>query len=152
MAPNRREPGARLENGVALPSGSRYLYPREPGVRRICFTLQVRPDRLDEYRERHAQVWPDMLQSLAETGWRDYSLFLRHDGLLVGYLVTDDFDGAQEALGRTEASRRWEASMADFFVDTRADDKQPLDEVFNLEDQLARLRTPDAGTLMGEAR
>jgi L-rhamnose mutarotase len=110
-------------------------------VPRICFTLQVRPDRLDEYRERHAAVWPDMLRALADTGWRDYSLFLRPDGLLVGYLVTDDFEAAQAALARSEASRRWEESMAGFFVDTPAEDKHPLDEVFHLEDQLARLRT-----------
>ena len=123
----------------------------ERDVQRICFTLQVRQDRLDEYRERHAAVWPEMLQALAETGWRDYSLFLRSDGLLVGYLVTDDFEAAQAALARTEASRRWEESMAGFFVDTAAEDKRPLDEVFHLEDQLARVRTRDAGT-MGDAR
>jgi L-rhamnose mutarotase len=105
-------------------------------VQRICFTLQVRPDRLEEYRERHAAVAPDMVRALAETGWRDYSLFLRSDGLVVGYLVADDFDAAQAALARTEASRRWEESMADFFVDTSAEAKQPLAEVFHLEDQL----------------
>jgi L-rhamnose mutarotase len=111
-------------------------------MQRICFTLQVRPDRLAEYRERHAAVAPDMLRALAGTGWRDYSLFLRSDGLLVGYLVADDFDAAQAALARTEASRRWEESMAGFFVDTSAEDKRPLEEVFHLEDQLARLDPP----------
>ncbi|HTF12273.1 MAG TPA: L-rhamnose mutarotase [Asanoa sp.] len=54
----------------------------EGGVRRICFTLQVRPDRLDEYRRRHATVWPDMRAALRAAGWHDYSLFLRDDGLL----------------------------------------------------------------------
>jgi L-rhamnose mutarotase len=108
-------------------------------MQRICFTLQVRPDRLAEYRRRHAAVAPEMLRALAETGWRDYSLFLRPDGLLVGYLVADDFDAAQAALARTEASRRWEESMADFFVDMSAEDKRPLEEVFHLEDQLAGL-------------
>jgi L-rhamnose mutarotase len=120
-------------------------------MRRICFTLQVRPEQLDEYRERHAAVWPDMLQALAESGWRDYSLFLRSDGLLVGYVVTENFEAAQSALAPTEASRRWEESMTDFFVETTAEDKQPLDEVFHLEDQLARLGTRAGGT-MGEAR
>jgi len=108
-------------------------------MQRICFTLQVRPDRLAEYRRRHAAVTDDMLHALADSGWRDYSLFLRSDGLLVGYLVADDFAAAQAALARTEASRRWEESMADFFVDTTAEDKRPLEEVFHLEDQLARL-------------
>jgi L-rhamnose mutarotase len=112
-------------------------------MQRICFTLQVRPDRLAEYRRRHAAVAPDMLAALAETGWRDYSLFLRPDGLLVGYLVADDFEAAQAALARTEASRRWEESMAGFFVEESAEDKRPLEEVFHLEDQLEALNAPD---------
>ena len=46
---------------------------------RYCFQLQVRPDRLGEYRARHQTVWPDMLAALRDTGWRNYSLFLRPD-------------------------------------------------------------------------
>jgi len=57
---------------------------------RICFLLKVRADRLDEYKERHAHVWPEMREALSSTGWRNYSLFLRPDGLLIGYLETDD--------------------------------------------------------------
>jgi L-rhamnose mutarotase len=121
-------------------------------LRRICFTLQVRPDRLQEYRERHAAVAPEMLRALADTGWREYSLFLRSDGLLVGYLVADDFDAAQAALARTEASRRWEESMAGFFADTPAEDKRPLEEVFNLEDQLTSIPPRAADPPRGEPR
>ena len=54
---------------------------------RVCFQLQVKPDRIDEYRDRHAAVWPEMLRALADTGWHNYSLFLRADGLLIGYLA-----------------------------------------------------------------
>ena len=57
-------------------------------MHRVCFTLQVRKDRMEEYVERHAAVWPEMLRALHDTGWHDYSLFLRDDGLLVGYLAT----------------------------------------------------------------
>ena len=50
-------------------------------MERVCFRLQLRPDRLDEYVERHADVWPAMLDALVETGWSNYSLFLdRSDG------------------------------------------------------------------------
>jgi L-rhamnose mutarotase len=126
-------------------------------VRRICFTLQVKPDRLEEYRERHAAVWPDMLEALAATGWRNYSLFLRPDGLLVGYLECDNFETSQDALAETVASRRWEEFMAGFFVDMTAAtstalDKRPLDEVFHLEDQLARMQSEASDRRMGEAR
>ena len=47
---------------------------------RVCFVSKVRPDRLDEYRARHAAVWPEMLEALRDCGWRDYHLFLRDDG------------------------------------------------------------------------
>ncbi len=109
---------------------------------RYCFQLQVKPDRLAEYRARHASVWPDMLRALARAGWHNYSLFLRPDGLLVGYLETDDFDAARAAMDATEVNARWQAEMAPFFVDL---DGRPdegfllLEEVFHLEDQLAAL-------------
>ncbi|GAA1621594.1 L-rhamnose mutarotase [Catellatospora bangladeshensis] len=106
-------------------------------MRRICFTLQVRPDRLEEYRRRHARVWPEMLAALRETGWHDYSLFLREDGLLVGYLHTDDFDAALAAMDVTDVNARWQAEMAGFFDTGRPDQHMHvLTEVFNLDDQL----------------
>jgi L-rhamnose mutarotase len=110
---------------------------------RYCFLLQVRPELLAEYRERHAAVWPDMLRALRETGWRNYSLFARPDGLLVGYVEADDLDAAQRAMAMTEVNARWQAQMSRFF--TGLGGRPPdegfvlLEEVFNLENQLARL-------------
>ncbi|TDC01561.1 L-rhamnose mutarotase [Micromonospora fluostatini] len=107
---------------------------------RICFTLQVDPARLDEYRARHQRVWPEMLAALAASGWHDYSLFLREDGLLVGFLTTDDFAAARAAMQDHEVNARWQAEMAPFFLDLdgAAADRamRPLDEVFNLAAQL----------------
>ena len=111
-------------------------------TRRYCFVLQVRPDRIDEYRERHRHVWPEMRDALSATGWRNYSLFLRDDGLLVGYVETDDLAAAQAAMAATGVNARWQAEMAPFFTDL--DGRRPdegflvLEEVFHLEDQLAR--------------
>jgi hypothetical protein len=48
-------------------------------------------------------------------------MFLREDGLLVGYLVTDDVEAAQAALAVTEVNARWQAEMAEYFVDGRPD-------------------------------
>jgi L-rhamnose mutarotase len=105
-------------------------------VQRVCFLLKVRPDRLDEYRERHKAVWPRMLDALRETGWRNYSLFLAGDGLLVGYLETDDFEAARAAMAATEVNARWQAEMAPFFedLDGRPDEGMvALTEVFHLD-------------------
>ncbi len=82
---------------------------------RVCFTLSVRPDRLEEYRARHREVWAEMREALRRTGWRNYSLFLRADGLLIGYLESDDFASAQRGMEETEVNARWQAEMAEFF-------------------------------------
>ena len=74
-------------------------------MERVCFLLRVRPERLDEYKARHREVWPEMLDALRETGWSNYSLFLREDGLLVGYLETEDFEAAQRGDGGDRRQR-----------------------------------------------
>ena len=108
-------------------------------MERVCFQLQVKPDRLVEYRERHVAVWPDMLQAIADSGRRNYSLFLRDDGLLIGYYETDDDNASQAALEADPRTSAWEEHMAAFFVslEGRADQNSlRLPEVFNLENQL----------------
>lgn len=108
-------------------------------MQRVCFTLRVRPERLAEYRERHAAVWPEMRAALTEAGWGNYSLFLREDGLLVGYLETEDFEAARAAMDATAVNARWQAEMADFFdlpgaAAGGAPDAamRPLPEIFHL--------------------
>ncbi|MET8572774.1 L-rhamnose mutarotase [Streptomyces sp. NPDC004783] len=105
-------------------------------MQRVCFLLKVRAEKAAEYRERHRDVWPDMRAALTEAGWRNYSLFLREDGLLVGYLETDDFEAARAAMDATGVNARWQAEMAEFFeeLDGQAPDAamRPLTEVFHL--------------------
>jgi L-rhamnose mutarotase len=106
-------------------------------VERVCFLLRVKPERLDEYRARHRAVWEPMLVALRESGWRNYSLFLRPDGLLVGYLECDDFAVAQQAMERTEVNARWQADMQEFFelpAGARPDTAgERLEEIFHLD-------------------
>ncbi|KQS66728.1 L-rhamnose mutarotase [Modestobacter sp. Leaf380] len=113
---------------------------------RYCFLLQVRPEMLEEYTRRHASVWPEMTTALAESGWHNYSLFARPDGLLVGYVEAHDLDAAQAAMEATEVNARWQAEMAPFFTGLAG--RRPdeglllLTEVFHLEDQLTPTDTP----------
>ncbi len=103
---------------------------------RICFVLQVKPDRLEEYKHRHRHVWPEMLDALRETGWNNYSLFLGDDGMLVGYLETEDFERARADMASREVNDRWQSAIKDFFVQPQGltPDRamQPLEEVFHL--------------------
>src|ERR1700680_4436522 len=82
---------------------------------RYCFLLKVRPELLDEYRARHANVWPEMLRALSAAGWHRYSLFVRGDGLLVGYVEATDLVEAQAAMAATDVNARWQAEMGRCF-------------------------------------
>jgi L-rhamnose mutarotase len=107
---------------------------------RVCFQLQVKPGLIEEYTRRHAAVWPEMLAALKSSGWHNYSLFLRTDGLLIGYFETDSLPEAQARMAATEINARWQAEMAGFFEDLEVAPDEgflQLTEVFNLEDQLA---------------
>ena len=105
-------------------------------MERICFVLQVKKDRLEEYKERHRSVWPEMIDALRKTGWHNYSLFLRPDGLLVGYLETPDFERARAGMAGLAINARWQAEMADFFVQPEGllpdQAMKPLEEVFHI--------------------
>jgi L-rhamnose mutarotase len=102
---------------------------------RYCFNLQVRPDRIAEYVERHRSVWPEMQEALRATGWRNYSLYLRSDGLLIGYVEADDLAASQAAMEALDVNTRWQSEMAEFFDGTAPTDGFPLlTEVFHLED------------------
>jgi L-rhamnose mutarotase len=106
----------------------------------VCFTLRVRKELLEEYRARHEAVWFPMLREIALSGRRNYSLFLRSDGLLVGYYETESDTASAEYLSGSAVAARWEADMGRFFTGTtgRADKAaQHLSEVFNLNAALS---------------
>ena len=103
---------------------------------RVCFLLNVRREKIEEYKERHASVWPEMKEALQNAGWRNYSLFLREDGLLVGYLETASFEQAQAAMNKNPVNARWQAEMSAFFKPCSGagvDRLFPLTEVFHLD-------------------
>ena len=103
---------------------------------RTCFLLKVRSEKIREYKQRHAQVWPEMLEALRATGWTNYSLFLRPDGLLVGYLETDNFEKSCADMKLHPVNERWQTEMSPFFerMEGAADENMfPLQEVFHLD-------------------
>lgn len=106
-------------------------------MKRVCFLLKVKRDRLAEYKRDHERVWPEMLAALRETGWHNYSLFLREDGLLIGYVETPDFQKALDGMAGKEVNARWQAAMGGYFeaLDGQRPDEamRPLEEVFHLE-------------------
>ena len=105
-------------------------------MKRVGFQFKVRKDHLEEYKEHHKNVWPEMLDALRETGWHNYTLFLREDGLIFGYFETDtDLVAAQAKMAATEVNTRWQEFMSSFMdANARPDETfVELEEYFHLD-------------------
>ena len=103
-------------------------------MKRIAFTMQLHPGFEDEYRRRHAAIWPELAGLLHDTGISEYSIFLNEGTLeLIGVLRIDD-PGRLDELPANEVMQRWWDYMKDI-MDTNPDHSPvtgPLKEVFYL--------------------
>jgi L-rhamnose mutarotase len=107
-------------------------------MKRVGFVLKVRSDKIQEYKLRHRSVWPEMLAALRRTGWHNYSLYLREDGLLFGYFETpESFQAAQTGMSREEINAKWQEFMFPFFENLGGghpdEGMLELEEVFHLD-------------------
>ncbi|AWT59661.1 MAG: L-rhamnose mutarotase [Rhodospirillaceae bacterium] len=107
-------------------------------MKRIGFLLKVREEKIEEYKRHHENVWSEMLDALRHTGWHNYSLFMRKDGLLFGYFETpENFQSALDGMAREEINTKWQDLMAPYFQGldgAHADDSMlELEEVFHLD-------------------
>ena len=107
-------------------------------MKRVGFLLKVKADKLEEYKKHHETVWPEMLDALRRTGWHNYSLFMREDGLLFGYFETPDgFQAALSGMANEEINTKWQDFMAPYFENlsgAHADESMlVLEEVFHLD-------------------
>jgi L-rhamnose mutarotase len=100
---------------------------------RSAFVLRIRPEKVDEYRAAHAEVWPELLDALRGAGIRNYSIHLAGTQAF-GHFEADDLEAAAEYLARQEVSARWQDAMAGLLEERVPDGgPPPLEEVFRLD-------------------
>ena len=105
-------------------------------MQRVAFRLRVKPERLEEYKHLHQDVWPELLDDMRAASIRNYSIFADGPELL-GYLECDDWSAATAALARSDANRRWQELMRVYLATpVDLDATEPLlmlEEVFRME-------------------
>jgi L-rhamnose mutarotase len=81
---------------------------RRSEVKRYAMVIRVRPEKLEEYRELHAAVWPKVLKKIQECHIQNYSIFLR-DGYLFGYMeyTGSDFKADMEKMAADPKTQEW---------------------------------------------
>ena len=104
-------------------------------MERLAFKMKLKPACQEEYRRRHAQVWPEILQLLKETGVSDYSIFLDEETDILFAVQKVSGESNSQQLGYVEVQQRWWSYMADI-MEVNPDDSPisiPLPEVFHAD-------------------
>jgi L-rhamnose mutarotase len=107
-------------------------------MKRIGFILKVKQEKIPEYKKHHEAVWPEMQEALRRTGWHNYTLFIRDDGLIFGYFEAEEsFQASQAGMANEPINLKWQEFMAPYFEElggSRVDETMlELQEYFHLD-------------------
>lgn len=77
-------------------------------MQRYGMVIKVKPDKFQEYKQLHAQVWPDVLKMIKECNIRNYSIYHK-DGNLFSYFeyVGDDFESDMAKMAADPTTQKW---------------------------------------------
>jgi len=105
-------------------------------MQRHGMVIKVKPDKFQEYKQLHAQVWPDVLKMIKECNIRNYSIYHK-DGYLFSYFeyVGDDFESDMAKMAADPTTQKWwdVCKPCQEPLDTRAEGQwwASMEEVFH---------------------
>ena len=104
-------------------------------MQRYCFTFEIRPGAEAEYKRRHDEIWPELVEAIKAAGISNYSLFRRGTQVIAYCECEPDAATAFAKVGTHEANARWSAWFEDIIVAlTDADGNLFVaDEVWHLD-------------------
>jgi L-rhamnose mutarotase len=106
---------------------------------RAGFSLRLKPDGLAEYKRRHDEIWPELVQELAKNGIEQITIFVTGSTLFI-YSEVDNED-AWQALWHTDIHLRW-AKDLEPYMELDADGtpaSTDLTEIFHIRPQEAAI-------------
>lgn len=103
-------------------------------MERVCFTFEIRPGTEAEYKKRHDEIWPELVQAIKDAGQSNYSLF-RRGTTVIGYVECEpDAATAFARVAATDANGRWSKWFEEIIDTPREQDGgfERLEEVWHL--------------------
>ena len=108
---------------------------RNPPAIRNAFVMKLKPGFEEEYRRRHAAIWPELAKELKTAGISDYSIYLDRRTLSLFAIQKLSLANRAARLPQKAIVKKWWAYMKDL-METNPDHSPvtfPLDEMFHLE-------------------
>ncbi|MEN8193861.1 MAG: L-rhamnose mutarotase [Bacteroidota bacterium] len=106
-------------------------------VVRHGWVIKVKPEKLEEYKNFHANVWPGVAKVINECNIRNYSIYHR-DGYLFSYLeyTGNDWDADMKKMAADSLTQEWWklTDPCQEKIETASEDEwwATMEEVFHL--------------------
>jgi L-rhamnose mutarotase len=104
-------------------------------TKRFGFKMKMLPGFREEYKKRHNEIWPELVQLLKNEGIGNYSIFLDEEENTLFAYQEQSGDSSSQDLGNTEVVKKWWKYMADV-MQTNPDSSPvtiPLEQVFYMK-------------------
>jgi L-rhamnose mutarotase len=77
-------------------------------MKRFGMVCRLKPDRIEEYKKLHTEVWPEVLDMIRQCNLQNYSIFMKDD-LLFSYFEYSgsDYQSDMEKMGNDPVTRQW---------------------------------------------
>ena len=104
-------------------------------MQRACFTFEIYPDKADEYKKRHDEIWPELVEEIQKAGLKNYSLFRRGNQIIAYVEAHPDVATAFGKIGSTDVNGRWAKWFEDVILKLVDEDGDLFwaDEVWHLD-------------------
>jgi L-rhamnose mutarotase len=104
-------------------------------VERICFSFEIYPGQEAEYKRRHDEIWPELVEAIKASGFANYSIFRRGLEIVAYVECHPDVATAFAKLSTYEANARWSTWFEDVIVSLTDENGNPftLEEVWHLD-------------------
>jgi L-rhamnose mutarotase len=104
-------------------------------MKRFGFKMKLKPGFIEEYRKRHSEIWPDLVDLLKDNGISNYSIFVDKETNSLFAYQEQEGDQSSQDLGNTEIVRKWWKHMSDI-MEVNPDNSPvtvALEQVFFME-------------------
>ncbi len=104
-------------------------------MEKIAFIMTLKPGFAAEYKKRHDEIWPELVEELKQAGISDYSIYFHPASLKLFAVLKRTSNHAMDELPATTVVKKWWAYMADI-METNPDNSpvvEPIEQVFHLE-------------------
>lgn len=104
-------------------------------MQRYCFTFELVPGQEAEYKRRHDEIWPELVEELEAAGISNYTLFRRGTTVIAYCECEPDGPTAFGKVGETEVNARWAEWFEDVIERLADADGRPFEaeEIWHLE-------------------